>query len=109
MTSSDFSVFQILRSTVSHLFVTDIDNPRVLSSNGETVDTSSHPRLIEREVYLETLRCEQERYQQIVETGKLEREKLIKETDLVQVQLELAKAELALKQHICRVKGVSLN
>ena len=88
--------------------VSDIDQPRVISSS-ETLDTSSHPRLIEKEIYLEKLRCEQQRYKQIVENGKLEKEKLIKETDLVQVQLELAKAELALKQHMCQVKGVLLD
>ena len=60
--------------------VSDIDQPRVISSS-ETLDTSSHPRLIEKEIYLEKLRCEQQRYKQIVENGKLEQEKLIKETD----------------------------
>ena len=48
---------------------------------------------------MEALRCEQERFRKIVETGRLEKEKLLKETEMVQVQLELAKTELALKQH----------
>jgi hypothetical protein len=63
---------------------------------------------LEREVFMETLRCEQERYRQIVENGKLEKEKLLKETEMVQVQLELAKAELALKHHFCQAKGINL-
>ena len=57
---------------------------------------------------MEALRCEQERFRKIVETGRLEKEKLLKETEMVQVQLELAKTELALKQHLCQVKGINL-
>lgn len=77
-----------------------------LSSSG--VDPDSNPKVIEKEIYLEMLNSEQERFRQIVENGRLEKEKLLKETDLVQTQLELAKAELALKLHMCQSKGVVL-
>jgi hypothetical protein len=57
---------------------------------------------------MEALRCEQERYKVIVENGKLEKEKILRETEMAQVQLDLARAELALKQHLCQTKGINL-
>ena len=73
-----------------------------------TSTSTSNPRLLERDILIESLRCEQERFRQIVENGRLEKEKLLKETEIVQVQLDLAKTEHALKQHLCQSKGINL-
>jgi hypothetical protein len=40
--------------------------------------------------------------------GKLEKEKILRETEMAQVQLDLARAELALKQPLCQSKGINL-
>ena len=64
---------------------------------------------LEREVYLEALRCEQERYRNLVETGRLESDKLRRESDYMDVQLQLAQAELAMKKQECAEKGIILH
>ena len=85
------------------------DSVASTSASASASASTSNPRVLERDVLMEALRCEQERFRKIVETGRLEKEKLLKETEMVQVQLELAKTELALKQHLCQVKGINLD
>ena len=60
---------------------------------------------LEREVFIEALRCEQERLKSLVENGQLEKDKLRRETELMDVQLQLAQAELALKKQECQEKA----
>lgn len=57
-------------------------------------DTGSSLRSLERQIYTETLRYEQEKLRLLQETAKLEHEKLHKDIELTDVQLQKAKIEL---------------
>ena len=81
------------------------DSPMI---NTSTVSSGVSNKQLEREVYLEALRCEQERYRTLVENGRLESDKLRREADFMDVQLQLAQAELALKKQECAEKGIIL-
>lgn len=70
--------------------------------------TSMSSKQLEREVYVEALRCEQERHRCIVENGRLESEKLKRESDWMDVQLQMAHADLAMKRQECQDKGILL-
>ena len=61
---------------------------------------------LEREVFVESLRYEQERYKILVENGQLEKDKLHRESNFLDIQLQLAHAELALKKQECQEKGI---
>ena len=52
------------------------------------------------------LRCEQEKYRIMVENGQLERDKLQREANWMDIQLQLAQTELALKKQECQEKGI---
>ena len=80
------------------------DSPMVSTASVSNVSNKQ----LEREVYLEALRCEQERFRTLVENGRLESDKLRRETDFMDVQLQLAQAELALKKQECAEKGIIL-
>jgi len=80
------------------------DSPMVSTASVSNVSNKQ----LEREVYLEALRCEQERFRTLVENGRLESDKLRREADFMDVQLQLAQAELALKKQECAEKGIIL-
>ena len=84
----------------------------VTSSEGpdKVVVTSTSNSLsnkqLEREVYIEALRCEQEKFRIMVENGQLEKDKLKREANWMEIQLQLAQTELALKKQECQEKGI---
>lgn len=87
---------------------TDHDQ-RLMPGPSSIVNSSSlSNKQLEREVYMEALRCEQERFKYLVENGKLENEKLRREADFMDVQLQLAQADSALKRQECQEKGLIL-
>ena len=61
---------------------------------------------LEREVYIEALRYEQEKFRIMVENGQLEKDKLQREANWMEIQLQLAQTELALKKQECQEKGI---
>ena len=64
---------------------------------------------LEREVFMEALRCEQERFRVLIENGQLEKDKLQRETNWMELQLQIAQADLALKKQECQDKGIILH
>ena len=84
----------------------------VTSSEGpdKVVVTSTSNSLsnkqLEREVYIEALRYEQEKFRIMVENGQLEKDKLQREANWMEIQLQLAQTELALKKQECQEKGI---
>ena len=75
--------------------------------NTSTVSSAMSNKQLEREVFLEALKCEQERYKTLVENSRLEQEKLRRENDYMELQVQLAQADLAIKKHALHEKGLS--
>jgi len=66
-------------------------------------DLSSHSKSLkslERQIFMETLRYEQERLQLLRDNADLERQKLLKDLELADIQLETARTDLSRKQAI---------
>ena len=75
--------------------------------NTSTVSSAMSNKQLEREVFLEALKCEQERYKTLVENSRLEQEKLRRENDYMELQVQLAQADLAIKKQALHEKGLS--
>ena len=56
-------------------------------------------RNIEKQIYVETLRFEQERLRLFRENAELERQKLLKDVEASEIQLQLARSELDRQQN----------
>ncbi len=78
------------------------------SSEMDLVSGGASLKQLEREVFMEALRCEQERSRIVIENGRLESDKLKRETEMLHIQLQLAQADLALKRQECEEKGLVL-
>lgn len=75
----------------------DFDYEPVTFSQGPSGSSDPHGkqlRNIERQIYIETLRFEQERLRLFKENSELERQKLLKDVEASEIQLQLARAEL---------------
>lgn len=75
----------------------------------DPLQTTSGPpgmsnKQLEREVYLEALKCEQERYKALIENSRLEQEKLRRENDLMDLQIQCVQADLELKKQMLQEK-----
>jgi len=64
------------------------------SVGGGNDQHSRQLRTIERQIYVETLRFEQEKLRLFRENAELERQKLLKDVEASEIQLQLARAEL---------------
>lgn len=86
---------------------------RVVDTTATATATAAHGtgsvKQLEREIHLEALRCEQERYRVIVENGRLESDKLRRETQLMDLQVQMAQFELALKKQECQERGIIIH
>ena len=51
-------------------------------------------------------RYEQEKFRIMIENGQLEKDKLQRESNWMEVQVQLAQTELALKKQECQEKGI---
>jgi hypothetical protein len=56
--------------------------------------------------YLFLFRYEQEKFRIMIENGQLEKDKLQRESNWMEVQVQLAQTELALKKQECQEKGI---
>ena len=83
----------------------EVNDPTI--SNTSTVSSAMSNKQLEREVFLEALKCEQERYKTLVENSRLEQEKLKRENDYMDLQVQLAQADLAIKKQALHEKGLS--
>lgn len=83
-----------------------------LSENALMTDSASTSNMsnkqLEREVYLEALKCEQERFRYLVENSRLEQDKLKRENELIDLQVQMAQHDLALKKQHLQEKGILL-
>jgi len=76
------------------------------SGSGSGGDVSSHNktlRNIEKQIYMETLRFEQERLKMFKDNAELERQKLLKDVEASEIQLQLMRAELERQQTTIRI------
>ena len=83
-----------------------LSDPLQASSSGGSSGMSN--KQLEREVFLEALKCEQERYKSLVENSRLEQDKFKRENDLIDLQVQMAQADLALKKQLLQEKGLLL-
>lgn len=72
----------------------DFVEPMTPSQGGGSDPHGRQLRNIERQIYVETLRFEQERLRLFRENAELERQKLLKDVEASEIQLQLARAEL---------------
>jgi len=76
--------------------------PATGSASGGPVSGDQHSRQlrnIEKQIYVETLRFEQERLRLFRENAELERQKLLKDVEASEIQLQLARSELDRQQN----------
>jgi len=76
--------------------------PATGSVGGPPLSGDQHSRQlrnIEKQIYVETLRFEQERLRLFRENSELERQKLLKDVEASEIQLQLARSELDRLQH----------
>ena len=69
---------------------------------------NSGDKKLEREVMLRKLRYEIDRRRLLLENSELESTKLKCETELVKLQIEQAKADIAIKHHELRQRGITI-
>ena len=60
-------------------------------------------KYVEKQIYMETLRFEQERLKHLKDHAELERQKLIKDVEASEIQLQLMRAELERQQTTIRI------
>ena len=77
-----------------------------ISSN--SVGIGSKEKKLEREVMLRKLKFEIDRRKLLLENSELESTKLKLETELVKLQIEQTKADIALKHHELKQRGIDL-
>ena len=73
-----------------------------------SVGIGGRDKKLEREVMLRKLKYEIDRRKLLLENSELESNKLKLETDLVKLQIEQTKADIALKHHELRQRGIQI-
>ena len=103
---SDGLKIEGLQNVGSKLTETQIGDHALMTDSASTSNMSN--KQLEREVYLEALKCEQERFRYLVENSRLEQDKLKRENELIDLQVQMAQHDLALKKQHLQEKGILL-
>ena len=80
----------------------------VVADNSAEFSYTSGDKKLEREVMLRKLKYEIDRRKILLENSELESNKLKLETELVRLQIEQTKADIAIKHHQLRQRGISV-